>query len=236
MKTHRKELIDPAVAGHNGRIFKTTGDGLLVEFASVVEAVQCAVEMQRGMAERNTRVPEDRRIVFRIGINLGDIIVDTGDIYGDGVNVAARLEGLADAGGIFISGTVYEHLKTKIAVAYEDLGQRQVKNISEPVHVYRVLLEPGAPGEVVGVARKTRRPWMWPSLAAGVAALAAALGVVAWLQPWAPDVAPASVERMAFPLPEKPSIAVLPFDNLSGDPGQDHVVDGLTEDIIMMLS
>jgi TolB-like protein/class 3 adenylate cyclase len=236
LKTHRKELIDPAIAGHKGRIVKTTGDGLLVEFASVVDAVQCAVEMQRGMAERNARVPEDRRIVFRIGINLGDIIVDVGDIYGDGVNVAARLEGLADAGGIFISGTVYDHLKTKIAVAYEDLGEQQVKNISEPVRVYRILMEPGAPGELVGVARKKSRPWMWPSLAAGVAALAAALGVVTWLQPWAPDVQPASVERMTFPLPEKPSIAVLPFDNLSGDPGQDHVVDGLTEDIIMALS
>ncbi len=236
LKTHRKELIDPAVAGHKGRIVKTTGDGLLVEFASVVDAVQCAVEMQRGMAERNARVPEDRRIVFRIGINLGDIIIDSGDIYGDGVNVAARLEGMADAGGIFISGTVYDHLKTKIAVGYEDLGERHVKNISEPVRVYRVLTEPGAPGEVVGVTRRKSRPWLWRSLAAGVAALIAIAGVIVWLEPWAPDVEPASIEKMAFPLPEKPSIVVLPFDDLSGDADQGHVADGLTEDIITTLS
>ena len=236
LKTHRIELIDPAVAGQNGRIFKTMGDGILVEFASVVDAVQCAVEVQRGMAERNARVPEDRRILFRIGINLGDIIIDTGDIYGDGVNIAARLEGLADAGGILISGTVYDHLKAKVAVGYEDLGARRVKNISEPVRVYRVLTEPGASGAAAGRAKKQPKPWLRPSLAAGLAALVAAAGAAVWLEPRTPAVEPASIEKMAFPLPEKPSIAVLPFDDLSGDAGQGHVADGLTEDIITRLS
>ena len=146
MTAHRRELIDPAVAEHAGRIVKTTGDGLLVEFASAVDAVRCAVDIQRGMAERNHAVPQDRRLAFRIGLNLGDVIVQNGDLYGDGVNVAARLEGLAEPGGICLSASAHEQVQDKIAsVRFEDLGEQRVKNIARPVRVYRVALGMAGP-------------------------------------------------------------------------------------------
>jgi adenylate cyclase len=138
LKTHRSELVDPKVAEHRGRIVKTTGDGILIEFPSVVEAVACAVAVQRGMGERNARVPEERHIVFRIGINLGDVIVENGDIYGDGVNVAARLEGLADPGGICVSAIVRDQVHNRLDCAFEDIGDRSLKNIARPVRVYRI--------------------------------------------------------------------------------------------------
>ena len=213
-KAHRKELIDPEIAEHNGRIVKTTGDGLLVEFASVVDATECAVAIQRAMAEREADLPKDRRIVYRVGINLGDIVIDEEDIYGDGVNIAARLEELAEPGGVSISGTCYDQLKQKVDVGYEFLGEQKVKNIQEPVRVYRVLVEPEAAGKVIGERRLKLGPW----------------------HPWAPDVEPVRSERMAFPLPERPSIAVLPIDNLSGDPEQEYLADGIAENIITTLS
>ncbi len=139
LKAHRKDFIDPMIAEHGGRIVKLMGDGALVEFASVSDAVSCAVEVQRGMAERNAEVPNERRIIFRIGINLGDVIIEGDDIYGDGVNIAARLEGLAEPGGICLSRTVVNHVKGKVELDFEDMGEQQVKNISEPIRVYRVV-------------------------------------------------------------------------------------------------
>jgi adenylate cyclase len=192
LKTHRRELIDPKIAEHQGRIVKTTGDGLLIEFPSVVEAVQCAVEVQCAMQDRNTDVPVDYRIEFRIGINLGDIIIDGDDIYGDGVNVAARLEGLAEASGVCVSKVVHDQVRDKLDLVFEDLGERQLKNIARPVHVFRIAVP------VVG--------------------------------------RPAPSAKSALALPDKPSIAVLPFTNMSGDPEQEYFSDGITEDIITALS
>jgi len=188
LKAHRDELLEPEIAGHNGRIVKLMGDGVLAEFASVVDAVNCAVELQRGTAARNDGVPQDRRIVFRIGINLGDVIVEGNDIYGDGVNVAARLEGLAEPGGICLSATVHDHIAGKVSLNFEDGGEHKVKNLTRPVHVWRWRDQSGEP------------------------------------------------PRPALALPSKPSIAVLPFDNLSGDPEQAYFADGIAEDIITALS
>ncbi len=177
LKTHRGELIDPTIAEHNGRIVKTTGDGMLVEFASVVDAVASAVAIQRAMITRNEAVPEDRQIWFRIGINLGDIIIEGDDIFGDGVNIAARLETLAEPGGICISGTAYDHLKAKVDVGYADLGEQRVKNIEKPVRAYQVLLDADAAGTVSIAA--TRR-WRIPALAAALVVIIAAGGLAWW--------------------------------------------------------
>jgi TolB-like protein/class 3 adenylate cyclase/Flp pilus assembly protein TadD len=234
-KTHRAELIDPKITEHHGRIVKTTGDGLLVEFGSVVDAVACAVEVQRAMGEREADVPEERRIQYRIGINLGDIVIDEDDIYGDGVNIAARLQELTEPGGVSVSGTAYEHLKAKVEVGYEYLGEQQVKNIEKPVRVYRALLDPEDAGKVIGIRRNVLRPWIVASAAAGLVVLVAAGGLVVW-QPWIQREEPARLERMAFPLPDKPSIAVLPFSNMSDDPSQNYFADGMTEDLITDLS
>jgi len=189
LKTHQRELIDPKIAEHRGRIVKTTGDGALVEFASAVDAVRCAVEIQCAMSERSAAIPEDRRIDFRIGINVGDIIIDEGDVYGDGVNIAARLEGIADRGGICISDDTFRQVRDKIDVGFDDAGERQLKNIERPVRVYRVQL-----GKTV---QRVER-------------------------------APASTKR--------PSIAVLPFQNMSGDPEQEYFADGMVDEIITGLS
>ena len=193
LKALRRELVDPKIAEHNGRIVKTTGDGMLVEFASVVDAVRCAVELQQAMPERNTGVAADSRIELRIGINLGDVIIEDDDIYGDGVNIAARIEALADAGGVSVSNTVHDHVRDRLPFVFEDLGEQQVKNIARPVRVYRV--------------RDT-----------GAAKIPSA--------PAAP----------ALPLPDKPSIAVLPFQNMSGDPEQEYFADGMVEEITTALS
>ena len=198
LKAIRRELGDPKIKEHRGRIVKTTGDGLLVEFASVVDAVRCAVEVQREMALRNARVPATRRIEFRMGINLGDIIIDEHDIYGDGVNVAARLEALAEPGGVLVSRTVRDHVRDKLGFAFEDMGEQQVKNIARPVRIHRIRL-----AEEAGV----------PSV-----------------NPSYPPTSP------ALALPDKPSVAVLPFTNMSSDPEQEFFSDGIAEDIITALS
>jgi TolB-like protein/class 3 adenylate cyclase len=191
LKALRRELLDPKIAEYHGRIVKTTGDGMLVEFASVVDAVRCAVAVQQAMPERNTGGEADKRIELRIGINLGDVIVEGDDIYGDGVNIAARIEALADAGGVFVSNTVHDQVRDRMPFLFEDLGEQQVKNISRPVRVYRVR--------------------------DAIAAVKAAI-------------------PPALPLPDKPSIAVLPFANMSGDPEQEYFADGMVEEIITALS
>ena len=201
LKGHLRELIDPKIGEHRGHIVKATGDGLLAEFASVVDAVRCALAVQRGMAERNAGASADERIELRIGINLGDVIFEEGDIYGDGVNVAARLEGLAEPGGICVAANVYEQVRDKLDVAFEDIGEQTVKNIARPVRAYRARLDLGA---------------TVPSDAE----------------------APVSSERERGDIvkPDKPSLAVLPFANMSGDPEQEYFADGITEDIITALS
>ena len=170
----RKEFVEPKIGEYHGRLVKLLGDGALVEFPSVLDAVACAVEIQRGMAERNAEVAPENRMAFRVGVNLGDVIFDDDDIYGDGVNVAARLEGLAEPGGVCISGKVHEEVKNKLGFGYQDLGPQTVKNIPEPVRAYRVLTEPGATGTVVGkvtaaVVGKRPAAWQMPAVAAVVA-------------------------------------------------------------------
>src|SRR6186997_2510873 len=198
LKAHRKELIDPKITEHRGRIVKTTGDGMLVEFVSVVDAVRYAVDVQRGMAERNANVASNRRIEFRIGINVGDIISDENDIYGDGVNVAARLEALAEPGGILVSRNVHDQVCDKLSFGFEDLGEQTVKNIARPIGVHRIsLAEVGVPTIIKSAAANSK------------------------------------VERSTA---DRPSIAVLPFANISGDQEQEYFADGIAEDVITGLS
>ena len=197
LKTHRKELVDPKITEYRGRIVKTTGDGMLVEFVSVVDAVRCAVDIQRNMVERNAEVPTERRIQFRVGINVGDIISDNDDIYGDGVNVAARLETLADPGGIDVSRTVHDQVRDKLNFSFEDLGEQIVKNIARPIGVHRIDLSADTGPAVVSSTGAVLKPEFASS---------------------------------------RPSIAVLPFANMSGDPEQEYFADGISEDIITGLS
>jgi TolB-like protein/class 3 adenylate cyclase len=238
LMAHREQLIAPKVAERNGRIVKLMGDGILVEFPSAVEAVQCAVEIQHMIGDRNADVPKENRIAYRIGINIGDIVVEDNDIYGDGVNVAARLEGLAEPSGICVARNVFDQVKDKLDLTIEHLGEREVKNIAEPVTVYRVVLDDKAAAlvtPVLQVAATPGRRW-WPLVGAAIVAFFLAVGGALWLKPWTPEIETASIERMAFPLPDKPSIAVLPFQNLSGDQEQEYFSDGMINDIITDLS
>jgi adenylate cyclase len=198
LKRYRRELVDPKITEHRGRIVKTTGDGMLVEFVSVVDAVRCAVDIQRGMGERNTGVPQENCVQFRVGINVGDIISDNNDIYGDGVNVAARLEALAEPGGIMVSRNVFDQVRDKLSFGFEDMGEQTIKNIARPIGVHRVsLVESAAPISVIGATATAKT-----------------------------EVSTA----------DRPSIAVLPFANMSGDPEQEYFADGISEDLITGLS
>ena len=227
LKAHRRALVDPKIAEHRGRIVKTTGDGMLVEFASVVDALRCAVEVQRGMAERNAEVPQDRRIEFRVGIHQGDIIIEEGDIFGDGVNVAARLEGLAEPGGICVSGRVQEDAEGKLEIAFENAGEQQLKNIARPIKVFRINVDTKTGGSSsmrmpLVEARITRGSWQWAALAFAVLALIGAWAFL-WRKPGESQHA------------ERPSIAVLPFANQSGDTADNYFSEGITGDIINAL-
>jgi adenylate cyclase len=198
LKSFRKTLVDPAIAAHRGRIVKTTGDGMLVEFASAVDAARCAVEVQRSMAVQNADVPQDLRIEFRIGIHIGDIIIDDNDIFGDGVNIAARLEGIAEPGGICISDDAHRQIRGKIDIAFDDIGEQTLKNIVEPMRAWHIRLA----GEAAPAIRSSPPPIRVQDLA----------------------------------LPDKPSIVVLPFDNMSAEAGQDYLADGIVEAITAALS
>ncbi|MER8659498.1 adenylate/guanylate cyclase domain-containing protein, partial [Mesorhizobium sp. M0847] len=220
LKGCRRELVDPAIKEFHGRIIKLMGDGALVEFASVVDAVQCAAAIQRRMAVRDPGTSDPRHIRFRIGVNLGDVIVEENDIYGDGVNIAARLEAMAEPGGVCISGTAFDHAVHKVDVGFASLGEQRLKNIADPVRAYRLLLDPAASGKVTAAPH---RPSSRVIILAGAAALAIAAiaGIFAWQK---------------FSVPSRPSVAVLPFANLGGDPGQDYFADGITEDLITDLT
>src|SRR5437667_3589925 len=197
LKALRRTHFDPNVTDHRGRIVKNTGDGALVEFASVVDAVRCADEIKRSVAEQNTDVPQDKRIEFRIGIHLGDIIIADDDIFGDGVNIAVRLEGIAEPGGICISDDAHRQIRGKVDIIFEDMGSQSLKNIAEPMRVWRVRMVPGSSPAMLNPPTETALP---------------------------------------LALPDKPSIAVLPFQNMSGDPEQDYFADGMVEEITTALS
>src|ERR1700730_17634305 len=250
LKAHRRALVDPKIREHHGRIVKTTGDGMLVEFSSVVDAVRCAVEIQRAMADRSAEVPEDKRIIFRIGVNLGDVIADSGDIYGDGVNIAARLEALAEPGGVCISRTVRDHIGDRLPYSFDDLGEQNVKNIAQRVHASELtaasvgsLPEGATPSRLIGPSRRNRS-----RLAILMAGIVAAIGIgtaVWWVWPKGDSSAvPAQAVATAVQRPPaaeaksapRLSIIVLPFSNLSNDPEQEYFADGITDDLTTDLS
>jgi adenylate cyclase len=251
LKGHRRQLIEPKIREHRGRIVKTTGDGMLVEFSSVVDAVRCAVEMQRAMVDRNAEVPQDKRITFRIGVNLGDVIIDGDDIYGDGVNVAARLETLAESGGICVSRVVRDQIRDKLSYPFDDMGEQSVKNIARPVRAYLMSASAVAsmPLFVVpvrpGAASRSTSPWR-AILAASVIAVIA-IGVAAWWEWPTRSSSPEALQVPAAASPQSPltvtstpaprlSIVVLPFANLSNDPDQEYFADGITDDLTTDLS
>jgi len=230
--TEYRETLTSLVNQYTGRVVDSPGDNVLAVFGSVVDAVQCAVEIQNILKAKNEDLPENRRMIFRIGVNLGDVIQEGDRIYGDGVNIAARIESLADGGGICISGTAYDHIENKLALGYNFMGKHSVKNIAKPIRVYKVPMDPKDVGK-----KRDGKSWKKMAIAAAIVLILGTVSFAVWnfyLRP--PQIEPASGEKMAFPLPNKPSIAVLPFNNLSGDPTQDYIADGISENIISALS
>ena len=241
LKAPRRQLIDPKITEHRGRIVKTTGDGLLAEFASVVDAVRCAAEVQGGMLDCEPEVPDQRRIRLRIGINLGDVIADGDDIFGDGVNVAARLEALSEPGGICVSGTVRDHIRGKLPYPLEDKGEQNVKNIALPVWVY--ALRPEAIADLPATGLPLPRPGRWNKTRIAMTAAAALLVIAAGAWWFWPTTRPGSPPTVAAATPiahpqaaPRLSIVVLPFANLSNDPDQQYFADGITDDLTSDLS
>ena len=235
LKKYRK-VMSEIILQHTGRVVDAPGDNLLAEFSRAVDAVRCAVEIQKTLKEKNEILPEEKRLKFRIGVNIGDIIQDGGNLYGEGVNIAARIEGLACAGGICISRNVYDHVKNKLNLGYEYIGEHSVKNIKDPVWIYKLLIADEDAGKLIGVKpKRARKKWLVPAVA--VAAVIVTSIIWHFVQSaYRPEFEPASIEKMAYPLPDKPSIAVLPFDNMSGEPEQEFFSDGLSEEIITALS
>jgi len=233
-----KGLIRKLIEQYRGRVVDAPGDNLLAEFGSVVDATECAVKIQEELKVKNAELPDSRKMEFRIGVNLGDVVEEADRIYGDGVNIAARLEGLAEPGGICISRTAYDHVKNKLGIGYEYLGEHSVKNIAEPARVYRVLMAPEAAGKVIGERKFLGRISRRAAIASIITLLIVAGGVVGWniYLHKSKKIEPASLDKMAYPLPDKPSLAVLPFDNLSGDPEQEYLSDGIAEGIITAIA
>src|ERR1700730_8587376 len=239
-RSSNRKVIDALIQQHRGRFVNSAGDSVVAEFASVVNAVQCAVEIQTTLKSENANIPPDRRMEFRIGVNLGDVMVDGEQIYGDGVNVAARLESLAEPGGICVSGTVCEHLGNRLALSYEDLGEQSVKNIAKPVRVFRVLTEAGGAATTTRQTQRVARKYVRRGVfsIAGLAIIAATIIIVQHLslRPPTPSASIPPAQPPALTLPDKPSIAVLPFTNMSGDREQEYFSDGITDDLTTALS
>lgn len=237
LKAYR-EMMASFIQEYSGRVVDSPGDNVLAEFGSVVDAVECSVKVQQELKEKNAGLPESRRMEFRIGVNLGDVVEDEDRIYGDGVNIAARIEGLAEGGGICISKKAYKEVKSKLNLGYEYLGEHTVKNIAEPVPVYQVLMEPEAAGKIIGEKRTRLARWHWAAVAVVVLIFGAAAAVIwnIYIRSTPSLKNEVSPGETLTPLSNKASIAVLPFTNLSGDPEQEYFSDGITNDIITDLS
>jgi class 3 adenylate cyclase/TolB-like protein len=236
LKAHRTELIDPLIAAYKGHIVKTTGDGLLLSFPSIVEAVSCAVALQHGMAKRNQDIPADRCIEFRIGVNIGDVIVEKGDVFGDGVNIAARLEQIAPPGGICLSEDAYRQVRGKLEIPVADTGEQNLKNISNPVRVYRIEPSVAATVDVPPPPAESRRRWP-VRIVAGAAMVAVILAAVIWIAVLRDRPEASRTVEVSKPIAANamPIIAVLPFANQTGDASQDYFADGVTEEVINAL-